>query len=201
MANVLGKVLCIEDDGETAAVIAEELIERGFEVNVVRSGEEGLLAILNDGPDVVLCDIRLPGMSGYEVLERLKEFAPRAWRVPFVFVTGLTGRESELKGRRLGADDYVTKPIDFDRLFFIIRSRLAAATLAAPAPRSQNLNDLEIEIITEVAHGKKSREIARQLHLSKRTVDFHVGKVRSKLRAGTRTEAAIKAATAGLIKP
>jgi DNA-binding response OmpR family regulator len=201
MANVLGKVLCIEDDDETAAVVAEELVERGFKVSVARSGEEGLLAISNDIPDIVLCDIRLPGMSGYEVLERLKEFAPRVWRVPFVFVTGLTGRENELKGRRLGADDYVTKPIDFDRLFFIIKSRLAVTARAIPAAQSQNLNDLEIEVMTEVARGKKSREIADQLHLSKRTVDFHVGKVRSKLRAGTRTEAVIKAATAGLIKP
>jgi len=201
MANVLGKVLYIEDDGETATVVAEELVERGFAVTVTDSGEEGLLAILNDTPDVVLCDIRLPGMSGYEVLERLKEFTPRVWRIPFVFVTCLTGRENELKGRRLGADDYVIKPIDFDRLFFIIKSRLAAAVRAMPASQSQNLNDLEVEVLTEVARGKKSREIACQLQLSKRTVDFHVGKVRSKLGAGTRTEAVIKAATAGLIKP
>lgn len=201
MANVRDKVLCIEDDGETAAMIADELVDRDFDVVIARSGEEGLLAIINDTPDIVLCDIRMPGMSGYEVLERLKDFTPCVSRIPFVFITGLIEREDELKGRRLGADDYVTKPIDFDRLFFIIKSRLASAAPARSEPLPQNLNYVEIEVLTEVARGKKSREIAHQLHLSKRKVDFHVGKVLAKLRAETRTEAVIKAAAAGLIKP
>jgi DNA-binding NarL/FixJ family response regulator len=193
----MAKVLCIEDDGETAAMIAEELVDRGFEVAIAYSGEEGLLTIINETPDVVLCDVRMPGMSGYEVLERLKECAPRVWQVPFVFLTGLIDREDELKGRRLGADDYVTKPIDFDRLFFIIKSRLAARR---PASAPRNLKEIEIEVLTEVARGKKSREIAHRLHLSKRMVDYHVGNAQTKLRAETRTEAVIKAATAGLIK-
>lgn len=201
MANVRDKVLCIEDDGETAAMIAEELTDRGFEVAVAHSGEEGLLAILQKTPDIVLCDVRMPGMSGYEVLDRLKEFAPRLGRIPFVFVTALIDRDDELNGRRLGADDYVTKPIDFDRLFFIIKSRLAGAARPREAPESQNLSDREIEVLTEVARGKKSREIARQLHLSKRAVDFHVDNARTKLRAETRSEAVIKAAAGGLIKP
>jgi DNA-binding NarL/FixJ family response regulator len=201
MPNVSDKVLCIEDDGETAAMIAEELADRGFEVEIARSGEEGLLTIIRQTPDLVLCDIRMPSMSGYEVLERLKEFAPRIGRIPFIFLTGLIEREDELKGRRLGADDYVTKPIDFDRLFFIIKSRLAGATKPRPVPEAQNLNHREIEVLTEVARGKKSREIARQLHLSRRAIDFHVGNARNKLRAETRSEAVIKAVAVGLIKP
>src|SRR6266849_3977768 len=67
-------------------------------------------------PDLVLCDINLPVMSGFEVLERLNALAPRLGRIPFVFLTALTDRDSELRARRLGADDYVTKPIDFDML-------------------------------------------------------------------------------------
>jgi len=201
MAKDRDKVLCIEDHGETAALIAEELADRGIEVIVARSGEEGLWTIIKEIPDLVLCDIRMPGMSGYEVLERLNELAPRLRRIPFVFLTGLGDREDELKGRRLGADDYVTKPIDFDRLFFIIKARLAGVTSSIPAPTAQNLNDREIEVLTEVARGKKSREIARQLRVTKRTVDFHVESARTKLHAETRTEAVIKAAAVGLIKP
>jgi len=201
MATVSDKVLCIEDDGEAAAMIAEELVDRGFEVSIARSGEEGLLAIIKETPDVVLCDVRMPGMSGFEVLERLKEFAPRLRRIPFLFLTGLLEREDELKGRRLGADDYVTKPIDFDRLFLIIRSRLDGAVRPRPVSKSKDLNERELEVLTQVARGKKSHEIARQLQLSKRTVDFHVDNARTKLRAETRTEAVIKATAVGLIKP
>ncbi len=119
------KILCIEDDRETAALIAAELVDRGFDVSIAHSGEEGLLAIMRAMPDLVLCDVGMPTMTGFEVLERLNELAPRFGRFPFVFLTALADRESELKGRDLGADDYVAKPIDFDRLDFIIRARIA----------------------------------------------------------------------------
>jgi CheY-like chemotaxis protein len=116
MATARKKILCIEDDRETAALIAEELVDRGFEVSIARNGQEGFVAILRDKPDLVLCDIGVPIMSGFEILERLTELAPRFGHTPFVFLTALADRNNELKGRRLGADDYVTKPIDFDVL-------------------------------------------------------------------------------------
>lgn len=89
MAQARKKILCIEDDRETAALIAEELIDCGFEVSRAYSGEEGLLAVMQATPDLVLCDISMPTMTGFEVLERLTEFAPRLGRIPFVFLTGL----------------------------------------------------------------------------------------------------------------
>src|SRR5689334_21015576 len=125
MAHARTKILCVEDDRETAALIAEELVERGFEVRTAHNGQEGLLAILKDKPDLVLCDLSMPIMSGFEVLERLNEVAPQLGHIPFVFLTALTDRDNELKGRHLGADDYVTKPIDFDVLTAIINARLA----------------------------------------------------------------------------
>jgi DNA-binding NarL/FixJ family response regulator len=195
------KILCIEDDRETAALVAEELLDRGFEVRIAYGGPEGLLAIMKATPDLVLCDISMPGMTGFEVLERLKEFAPRLGRIPFVFLTALADRDTELKGRRLGADDYVSKPIDFDRLVFIINARLAGVARTKLLPRLMKLNDREIEVLTWAARGKKSSEIARKLRLSKRTIDFHIDNARIKLRAATRTEAVIKAAAGGLIKP
>ena len=99
MAHARNKILCVEDDRETAALIAEELVDRGFEVSVAHSGQEGLIAILRDRPDLVLCDISMPVMSGFEVLERLTEIAPQLGHIPFVFLTALTDRDNELKGR------------------------------------------------------------------------------------------------------
>ena len=205
MANMCEKILCIEDDCETAALIAEELGDRGFEVSIAYNGQEGLLAILlailKGQPDLVLCDISVPIMSGFEVLERLMETAPQLGHVPFVFLTALSDRDNELKGRRLGADDYVTKPIDFDRLDLIIKARLAGIVRTNLLPKRAKLNDREIEILTWVARGQTSAKIASKLRMPKRTVDFHIDNARVKLGADTRTEAAVRAAANGVIKP
>jgi DNA-binding NarL/FixJ family response regulator len=201
MATARKRILCIEDDRESAALIAEELVDRGFEVSIARNGQDGFVAILKDKPDLVLCDIGVPVMSGFEVLERLNEIAPRLGHTPFVFLTALTDRENELRGRRLGADDYVTKPIDFDVLATIINARLAGVARTKLQRKLVKLNDREIQVLTWVARGKTSAAIARKLRLAKRTVDFHIDNARIKLGAATRTEAVIKAAAAGQIKP
>jgi DNA-binding NarL/FixJ family response regulator len=201
MADSKKKILCIEDDRETAALIAEELLDRGYDVTVAHDGREGLAAILRIMPDLVLSDVSMPAMSGFELLERLTALAPRFSYMPFVFLTALTDRDNELKGRLLGADDYVTKPIDFDLLVTIIAARLKAVARAGLLPKTILLNDREVEVLTWVARGKTSAEIAQILGLTKRTVDFHTDNARTKLGAATRTEAAIKAATGRLIEP
>ena len=199
MADNRKKILCIDDDRETAALIAEELVDRGFEVNLAHDGREGFMAILQSMPDLVLCDINLPIMSGFEVLERLSALAPRLGHIPFIFLTALTDRENELKGRQLGADDYVTKPIDFDILNEIVNARLARVARAAVWPKQIGLTDREVETLTWAARGKTSSEIAQILGLTKRTVDFHIDNARVKLSATTRMQAAVKAAAGQLI--
>jgi len=201
MAEARKKILCIEDDRETAALIAEELVDRGYDVVLARDGHEGLAAILGNTPDLVLCDISMPVMSGFELLDRLTALAPRFSKMPFVFLTALTDRDSELKGRQLGADDYVTKPIDFDVLATIITARLAGVARTELWPKLVELNDREVETLTWAARGKTSAEIAQILGLTKRTIDFHIDNARAKLGAATRTEAVIKAATGRLIEP
>jgi DNA-binding NarL/FixJ family response regulator len=201
MPDARKKILCIEDDRETAALIAEELLDRGYDVTVAHDGREGFAAILKSQPDLVLSDISMPAMSGFELLERLVALAPRFSRMPFVFLTALSDRDNELKGRQLGADDYVSKPIDFEVLATIILARLNGVARAAIWPSTIDLNDREIEVLTWVARGKTSAEIAQILGLTKRTVDFHTDNARAKLGAATRTEAAIKAATGRLIEP
>jgi DNA-binding response OmpR family regulator len=194
-------ILCIEDDRETAGLIAEELADRGFEVVIAHDGHEGFVAILKGIPHLVLCDIGLPQMTGFEVLERLNQLSPRLERVPFVFVTALANRDDELRGRHLGADDYVTKPIDFDILESIINARLARVARSELWPKLANLNDREAEILTWAARGRTSAQIAEILGLAKRTIDFHFDNARIKLDARTRTEAVVKAASGGAIKP
>jgi DNA-binding response OmpR family regulator len=201
MSEPRKKILCIEDDRETATLIAEELVERGYDVHLAHDGREGFAAILKQMPDLVLSDISMPVMSGFELLERLTATAPRFGNMPFVFLTALTDRDNELKGRQLGADDYITKPIDFDLLDAIIRARLAGVARNELWPKLVALNDREVETLTWAARGKTSSEIAQILGLSKRTVDFHIDNAREKLGAATRVEAAIKAATGRLIEP
>jgi DNA-binding response OmpR family regulator len=201
MAEPRKKILCIEDDRETAALIAEELVERGFEISIAHDGRAGLAAILKNMPDLVLSDISMPVMSGFELLERLTALEPRFAKMPFIFLTALTDRDNELKGRHLGADDYVTKPIDFEVLTTIINARLAGVARSELWPKLVQLNDREVETLTWVARGKTSAEIAQILGLTKRTVDFHIDNARTKLGAATRTQAVIKAATGRLIDP
>jgi DNA-binding response OmpR family regulator len=194
-------ILCIEDDRETAALIAEELVDRGYTVTLAHDGREGLAAILKTMPDLVLSDISMPVMSGFELLERLIELAPRFAKMPFIFLTALTDRDNELKGRQLGADDFVTKPIDFEMLATIISARLAGVARTGLWPKFPELNDREVEVLTWVARGKTSSEIAQIIGLTKRTIDFHIDNARNKLGAATRTEAVIKAAAGRLIEP
>src|SRR6266849_4882274 len=201
MPDTRKKILCIEDDRETATLIAEELAERGYDVHVAYDGREGFAAILKLMPDIVLSDISMPIMSGFELLERLTSLAPQFGNMPFVFLTALTDRDNELRGRQLGADDYVTKPLDFDRLDAIITARLAGVARNELWSRQVDLNDREVETLTWAARGKTSSEIAQILGLTKRTVDFHIDNARAKLGSATRTEAVLKAATGRLIEP
>jgi DNA-binding response OmpR family regulator len=196
------RILYIEDDRETASLLAEELADRGYEVSLAHNGRAGIDAILKDPPHLVLADINMPGISGFELLEQLTETQPRLPGIPFVFLTALADRESELRGWQLGADDYVTKPVDFEILGARIATRLARATPIPSALATEvNLAEREIETLTWVARGKTSAEIAQILGIAKRTVDFHVDNARNKLGVVTRSQAVAKAASGQLISP
>jgi DNA-binding NarL/FixJ family response regulator len=204
IAEAPKKILCIEKDPEVARVIAEELTQRGFEVLISREGQEGFITILKGIPDLVLCDIGASGMSGFEVLARLNELSPKQERVPFVFLSARLNRDLKLRARRLGANDFVVKPVDFEILHKIIDAQLSG-------PRHERrrrfsdptapLSDRVIEILTWAARGRTSAQIGKALGLVKRTVDFHLDHARLKLGARTRTEAVVKAAIRRLIKP
>jgi DNA-binding response OmpR family regulator len=195
------RILCIEDDRDTASLISEELVDRGFEVRVAYNGREGLAAILKDPPDLVLSDVGMPGMSGFELLRTLTSMEPRFESMPFVFLTALSDHDNELKGWQLGADDYLTKPVDYDVLAALIAARLARVARSAVWPKQVGLREREVETLTWAARGKTFWEIGEILGLSKRTVEFHLENARRKLGVATRTQALIKAATGHLIQP
>jgi DNA-binding response OmpR family regulator len=195
------KILYVENDSDTAALICEELVDRGFEVELAYNGLEGLSAILKDPPDLVLCDIGMPGMSGFDLLESITSMEPRFRSMPFVFLTALGDHDSELRGWALGADDYLTKPVDYDVLAAVITARLAQVARSVVWPKRIELRENEVETLTWAARGKTFWEISQILGISKRAVEFHLENARRKLGVATRTQALIKAATGQLIQP
>lgn len=201
MSQAEKRILCIEDDPETAALIAEDLEERGYSVTVALDGRAGLEALIKTPPALVLCDIGMPRLNGFDVLEQVVARGPQLQSVPFIFLTAQADRDTELRGRRLGADDFVTKPIDFDILAIIIEARLAKVARSEVWSRLVDLNPREIETLTLSARGRTSAEIAEVLGLAKRTIDFHIENACRKLEAASRIEAAVKATSLGLIRP
>jgi len=200
MSETTRHILCIDDERETASLIAEDLEERGYRLSVAHSAQAGMAIILRDTPDLVLSDVTMPGMSGFDLLGEVTAHWPSLPRMPFIFLTALADRDSELRGRQLGADDYVSKPVDFDMLHAIIAARLAGVARAQVWPRQVGLNARETEMLTWAARGKTSAEIACIFGLAKRTVDFHMDNARNKLDASTRMHAVVKAAAGGLIQ-
>jgi DNA-binding response OmpR family regulator len=122
-------IVCIEDEADLREAIAEELEDAGYRVVQAANGRDGLQAILDHHPDLVISDIMMPEMSGYEVLrairmQELSEKYPLFAEMPFIFLSALSDRENVIEGIRLGADDYLPKPVDFDMLHARIRARL-----------------------------------------------------------------------------
>jgi DNA-binding NarL/FixJ family response regulator len=120
--------------------------------------------------------------------------------MPFVFLTALGDLDDKLKGWQLGADDYLTKPVDYDVLAALITARLARVARSTIWPKQVGLREREVETLTWAARGKTFWEIGEILGLSKRTVEFHLENARRKLGVATRTQALIKAAAGHLIE-
>ena len=118
------KILCVDDEAEIRQDIAEELRDAGYDVLEAGDGRAGLDTILRQKPDLVVCDITMPVMDGHALLGELRQKHPEQAELPFVFLSALADRQHVLAGKRLGADDYLTKPIDYELLLVTIESRL-----------------------------------------------------------------------------
>ncbi|ACB26676.1 response regulator transcription factor [Methylobacterium radiotolerans] len=193
------RILCVEDDAETASLLAEALVDLGYTVERASDGEAGLSAIQMSPPDLVLCDVRMPGMNGLDLLEQLAAAAPHLARIPFVFLTALDDRDSEIAARRKGADDYLTKPIDFEMLAVVVEHRLRAGRGGQSQDAFGHLTGREREVLTWASRGKTSAEIALILDLRERTVNFHFDQAMKRLNVVNRTHAVARALSLRLI--
>lgn len=126
-----GRILIVEDDAELAERLRAYFQARGYEVRVASSGKEALSLTHLWIPEIVIQDIRLPDMDGFEVARRLAE-NPRTKSTGIFFLTQLGDRESKLKGLELGAVDYIAKPFDLDELELRVRNAIRA--LRRPRP-------------------------------------------------------------------
>lgn len=107
-------ILCVEDEPSLRGDIVEELESAGYAVMAAGDGEEALAHVERARPDLVLCDVMMPGLDGYGVLEAVRGRRGDLVDVPFVFLTALGARDDVISGKRAGVDDYLVKPIDFD---------------------------------------------------------------------------------------
>ncbi len=120
------KLLLIDDDRTLLSLLGEFLRGENFEVSVAANGETGLRLAYESHPDLVLLDVMLPGMDGWEICARLREMS----RVPIIMLTAKATESDKLRGFRLGVDDYVTKPFSFAELVARIQAVLARVSLS-----------------------------------------------------------------------
>lgn len=117
-------IFCIEDEVDLRELIAEELEESGYRVIEAADGLEAIALLQTQQPDLILCDISMPNMGGYELLHYLRRPNSEWSDVPFVFLTAQDGSGQIVKGKYAGADDYLVKPINFDLMLATIDARL-----------------------------------------------------------------------------
>jgi DNA-binding response OmpR family regulator len=127
MADVKSKILVVEDDLDVAEMLNAYFRVQGYEVFTVNWGEDGVRACQTINPDLVVLDIRLPDIDGYEVARRLRTDR-RTQDVPIIFLTEKRDRADRLQGLEIGADDYITKPFDVQELRLRVRNALRRAS-------------------------------------------------------------------------
>jgi CheY-like chemotaxis protein len=112
----MATILCIEDEVSIRKDIVEELQDAGHKALQSGNGVDGLAAICKFKPDLILCDITMPKMDGFTLLTEVRTNHPEFADLPFIFLSALADRKDVLTGMSLGADDYLTKPIDFEMM-------------------------------------------------------------------------------------
>jgi putative two-component system response regulator len=117
------RVLVVDDNPDMAELMRELLASRGYDVFTVRDADEAEAEVRRHLPDLILSDVVMPGRSGYELCQQLKE-DPATRLIPFLLITGLSDREDKVKGIEAGADDFLNKPIFPAELFARVKSLL-----------------------------------------------------------------------------
>jgi DNA-binding NarL/FixJ family response regulator len=184
-------------DGDVVAraELQRALGAAGFAVVEAASGDEALAAALEDGVVLAVLEVRLPGLSGYEVCRRLRE--EHGDRVPIIFVSADRVEPSDrVAGLIVGADDYLVKPVARDEIVARVRRQLARAPGHLAGPK---LTAREGEVLRLLAAGLAPAQIASELSISPKTVATHVEHIYAKLGVHTRAQAVARAFRLALV--
>jgi DNA-binding response OmpR family regulator len=142
-------VLIIEDEPEFAGLVELWLTRAGYRVATARTGPDGLRRFYDERPDLVILDVAVPGLDGWQLIERFREFS----RVPILMVTAHGSEAEKVRGLKLGADDYMTKPVSFPELTARVEAALRRAATSAPErPRRIRNGELVVDLDEHQAH-------------------------------------------------
>lgn len=173
MANA--SILVVEDEEKIARLLELELSFEGYQVTKASDGIEALEAYRNGTWDLILLDVMLPGLSGIELLRRIRA---NDFVTPVILLTAKNSVEDKVSGLDLGADDYITKPFQIEELLARIR-----ATLRIKKVRQQQPQDEDHLQLADLKVNEKMREVARGGHnieLTKREFDLLVYLLKNK---------------------
>ena len=196
------RLLVVDDEVNLLRAVEACLRVEGFDVVTARSGNEALVQTAGTVPDLIVSDIRMPGMSGYELARQLRQ-TPATSLVPIIFLTAKGETEDRIEGFRAGVDLYLTKPFEPEELVAAIRNilervqrthsqlaeRLVSTTPAEPF-FDEALTETENRVAEAVARGLSNKEIAAEMGISVRTVENHISHILDKKRFGNRVEIA-----------
>ena len=161
-------VLVVDDTVENLRLLSDLLEQHGYEVRAVTNGRHALQAVEHAPPDLILLDIAMPGMDGFEVCRRLKA-TDGAKDVPVVFLTALTETADKVRAFESGAVDYVTKPFQFDEVLARVRThvslRRAQAALADSYARLRALEEVRDDLVHMIVHDMGGLLMALQINL------------------------------------
>ena len=205
--TTLKTILLIEDDHELRKSLASVLTSHGFRVAQAVDGKDGIAEARTIRPELIVCDVTMPEMTGHEVIQSLQESRATAG-IPFLFLSARDEMADLREGMNLGADDYLTKPVSIPDLIAAIEVRLkrreAQLKLEEKSGfdpdfeshlplQSLGLTPREAEVLLWVAQGKSNSEISTILTMSEGTVKKHLQHIFEKLGVESRNGAAMSA--------
>ncbi len=192
-----GPIMIVDGDPRERVAMAATLERAGCVTRQVESGEEALETVHEELPALVLLEVCLPGISGYQVCHYLRtQFGPG---LPIVFVSAArTESYDRVAGLLLGGDDYFAKPVAVDEFLIRVERLLRRAAPMDPT-LSSKLTKRELEVLHLLAEGMSTREIAAQLVISSKTVSTHVDRVLAKVGVHSRVELVAAAYRRGLV--
>ena len=197
------KILVIEDEPEMRRNITSLLRYYDYQPIAAEDGRKGVEAARREIPDLILCDVMMPELDGYDVLRTLREDA-RLALIPFIFLTAKGEKDDLRSGMNLGADDYLTKPVANSDLVQAIEARLRRAGQQASREFKPDFSSHEpllglgltpraAEALLWLAQGKTNSDIATILGITESTIKKHVQEIFEKLGVETRGAATLRA--------